>query len=50
MEKQFNEMQSQMQSLVSTLSRLTEQGQVNAVAQTLYSSGILKEGNFDHMK
>ena len=45
MEKQFNEMQSQMQSLVSTLSKLTEQGQVNAVAQTLYSSGILKEGN-----
>jgi hypothetical protein len=44
MEKQFNAMQSQMQSLVSTLSKLTEQGQVNAVAQTLYSSGILKEG------
>jgi integrase len=45
MEKQFNAMQSQMQSLVSTLSKLTEQGQVNTVAQTLYSSGILKEGN-----
>jgi hypothetical protein len=45
MEKQFNEMQSQMQSFVSTLSKLTEQGQVNTVAQTLYSSGILKEGN-----
>jgi hypothetical protein len=44
MEKQFNEMQSQMQSLVSTLSKLTEQGQVNTVAQTLYSSGILKGG------
>jgi len=27
---------------------LTEQGQVNAVAQTLYSSGILKEG-YDKM-
>jgi len=27
MEKQFNSMQSQMQSLVSTLSKLTEQGQ-----------------------
>ena len=36
MEKQFNVMQSQMQSLVSTLSKLTEQGQVNTVAQTLY--------------
>jgi len=44
MEKQFNAMRSQMRSLVSTLSKLTEQGQVNAVAQTLYSSGILKEG------
>ena len=44
MEKRFNAMQSQMQSLVSTLSKLTEQGQVNTVAQTLYSSGILKEG------
>ena len=37
--------ETQMQSLVSTLSKLTEQGQVNAVAQSLYSSGILKEGN-----
>jgi hypothetical protein len=31
-----------MQSLVSTLSRLTEQGQVNTVALT--TSGVLKEG------
>jgi len=38
-------LEKQMQSLVSTLSKMTEQGQVNAVAQTLYSSGILKEGN-----
>ena len=37
-------LEKQMQSLVSKLSKLTEQGQVNAVAQTLYSSGILKEG------
>jgi integrase len=44
MEKQFNVMQSQMQSLISNLSKLTEQGQVNTVAQNLYSSGILKEG------
>ena len=44
MEKQFNEMQSQMQSLVSTLSKLTEQGRVNTLAKSLYSSGILKEG------
>jgi hypothetical protein len=44
MEKQFNVMQSQIQSLISTLTNLKEQGQVNAVVQTLYSSGILKEG------
>jgi integrase len=37
-------LEKQMQSLVSTLSKLTEQGELNAVAQTLYSSGILKEG------
>ena len=30
---------------MATLSKMTEQGQVNAVAQTLYSSGMLKEGN-----
>jgi integrase len=38
-------LEKQMQLLVSTLSKITEQGQVNTVAQTLYSSGILKEGN-----
>jgi integrase len=37
-------LEKQMQSLVSTLSKMTEQAQVNTVAQTLYSSGILKEG------
>ena len=44
-EDRVSVLEKQMQSLVSTLSKLTEQGQVNAVAQTLYSSGILKEGN-----
>jgi integrase/recombinase XerD len=43
-EDRVSVLEKQMQSLVSTLSKLTEQGQVNAVAQTLYSSGILKEG------
>ena len=38
-----------MQTLVSTLTKLTEQNQVNTVAQTLYSSGILKEGNFSRV-
>jgi integrase/recombinase XerD len=44
-EDRVSVLEKQMQSLVSTLSKLTEQGQVNAVAQTLYSSGILKKGN-----
>ena len=44
-EDRVSVLEKQMQSLVSTLSKLTEQGQVNTVAQTLYSSGILKEGN-----
>jgi len=44
-EDRVSVLEKQMQSLVSTLSKLTEQGQVNAVAQTLYSFGILKEGN-----
>ena len=46
MEKQFNAMQSQMQSLVFALANMKEQGQdkINTVAQTLYSTGILKKG------
>src|SRR5439155_24677898 len=44
-EDRVSVLEKQMRSLVSTLSKLTEQGQVNTVAQTLYSSGILKEGN-----
>ena len=43
-EDRVSVLEKQMQSLVSTLSKMTEQGQVNAVAQTLYSSAILKEG------
>ncbi|HET7147517.1 MAG TPA: hypothetical protein VFI73_03375 [Candidatus Nitrosopolaris sp.] len=43
-EDRVSVLEKQMQSLVSTLSKLTEQGQINTVAQTLYSSGILKEG------
>jgi integrase/recombinase XerD len=43
-EDRVSVLEKQMQSLVSTLTKLTEQNQVNTVAQTLYSSGILKEG------
>jgi hypothetical protein len=44
-ENRVSVLEKQMQSLISTLSKMTEQGQVNTVARTLYSSGILKEGN-----
>jgi hypothetical protein len=44
-EDRLSVLEKQMQSLVSTLSKLTEQGQVNTVAQTLYSFGFLKEGD-----
>jgi len=37
-------LENKMRSLISTLSHITEQDQVNTVAQTLYSSGTLKEG------
>ncbi|MFL6361456.1 MAG: hypothetical protein ACJ72V_19255 [Nitrososphaeraceae archaeon] len=42
MEKQFNTMQSQMQSLMSTFSNMREQPQVDSMARTLYSSGLIK--------
>lgn len=41
MEKQFNTMQSQMQTLISSLGNIKDQSQVNQMAQKLYSSGIL---------
>jgi integrase len=41
MEKQVNTMQSQMQSLMSTFSGMKEQPQVDTMAKTLYSSGLL---------
>jgi hypothetical protein len=44
-EDRLSVLEKQMQSLVSTLSKLTGQGQVNTVAQTLYSFDILKEGD-----
>jgi predicted amidophosphoribosyltransferase len=43
-EDRVSVLEKQMQSLVSAVTKLTEQGQVNTLAQTLYSSGILKEG------
>src|SRR5919198_3424642 len=40
-QSQLNSMQSQIQSLMSTFSTMKEQPQVDSMAKTLYSSGIL---------
>lgn len=40
-ENQFNTMQSQIQSLLSSLGGIKDQNQVNQMARTLYNSGIL---------
>jgi hypothetical protein len=42
-EKQFNGMQSQIQSLLSSLGSMQDQSQVNQMAKTLYNSKILKK-------
>lgn len=44
-ENQFNTMQSQMQSLLSSLGTIKDQNQVNQMAKTLYNSKILKKEN-----
>ncbi len=41
MKEQFNNMQSQLQTLISTLGGITNQNQLNETAQMLYKSGIL---------
>jgi integrase len=43
-EDRISELENKMQSLISTLSQLREQGQVNLMAQSLYTSGVLKDG------
>jgi ribonuclease D len=43
-EDRLSVMEKQMQSIVSSLSKLTGQVDVNAMAQSLYASGVLKEG------
>ena len=45
MEKQFNAMQSQIQSLISAFSNMREQTQVDNMAKTLYGAGLIKESN-----
>jgi integrase/recombinase XerD len=41
MKDQFNTMQSQLQQLINTFGSIKDQNQVNNMAKTLYSSGIL---------
>ena len=41
MKEQVNVMQSQMQTLISTLAVIKDQNQINHTAQILYKSGIL---------
>jgi len=45
MEKQFNTMQSQLQTLITALGSIKDQNQVNQTAQMLYRSGILNNSN-----
>jgi hypothetical protein len=42
MKEQLNAMQSQVQSLLSAFSNMQEQPQVDSMAKTLYSSGLIK--------
>jgi hypothetical protein len=42
MEESFNNMQSMIEKLIAGLSKTTDQQQANAIAQSLFSSGMLK--------
>jgi hypothetical protein len=42
MKEQFNTMQSQVQALITAIGSTKDQNQVNNMARTLYSSGLLK--------
>ena len=45
MEERFNDMQSQLQTLITGLATINDQNQVNQTAQMLYKSGILNNNN-----
>ena len=49
-EIQFNTMQSQIQSLLSSLGTIKDQNQVNQMAKTLYDSKILNITKTDSTK
>jgi hypothetical protein len=42
MKQQLDTVQSQIRSLMSTFSNMKEQPQVDSMAKTLYSSGLIK--------
>jgi hypothetical protein len=42
MEERFNNMQSMLEKLISGLSKSTDQQQLNTVAESLFSSGVIK--------
>ena len=43
MEDKFNTMQSQIQTLITTLGNLKDKGQIDQTAQILYKSGIIED-------
>jgi hypothetical protein len=47
-QSQLNNMQSQIQSLMSAFSTMKEQPQVDSMAKTLYSSGLLIKATEDN--
>ena len=42
MEERFNNMQSMLEKLIAGLSKTADQQQANTIAQSLFSSGMLK--------
>ncbi len=42
LEERFDEMQSKMEKLIEGLGKITDQRELNTVAQSLFSSGLLK--------
>ena len=42
MEERFNNMQFMIEKLIAGLSKTTDQQQANTIAQSLFSSGMLK--------
>ena len=45
LEERFNDMQSMLEKLISGLSKTTDQQQLNSIAESLFSSGVVKAAN-----